>query len=223
MNFQVLSRPLKQKRDIMKFPTRITCTVIISCVVLILHLTPSTTQFFELDNRDPHQLFSYRIITCNALHWSWNHLLWDLIMFTVLGAICESTDRFKYLTYLVLSSILIPHIVLACHPNLLTYRGLSGIDSGLFSMIAVDRILESKRRGDRVSMIVFACCFLGLLIKIASEVLSGGNLFVSDSSFVPVPISHMTGAVSGVIVCLLLQPTHQELPSRQINLTMLHE
>lgn len=203
----------------MKFPARISCTLLVSCFVLMLHLTPSVTALFELDSRDPKQIFSYRIITCHALHWSWNHLFWDLLMFTILGAICESTDRFKYLVYLALSSILIPHIVLACHPDLVTYRGLSGIDSGLFSMLAVDRILESKRTGDRVSMMVFSCCFLCLTIKIACEVYSGGNLFVSDSTFVPVPISHMTGAVSGVIISLLLQQTRKPLRSSPTNLT----
>lgn len=84
-------------------------------------------------------------------------------------------------------------------------------------MIAVDRILESKRTGDRVNMVVFACCFLCLTIKIACELYLGGNLFVSDSTFVPVPISHMTGAVTGVIIGLILQQTNQPPESSQIS------
>jgi rhomboid family GlyGly-CTERM serine protease len=204
----------------MKILARMTGTLLISCFVLILHLTPFVAPIFELDSREPNQLFSYRIITCHTLHWSWNHLVWDLLMFTLLGAICEATDRFKYLIYLALSTILIPHVVLACHPELATYRGLSGIDSGLFAMLALDRIMECRRSGDRVGLLVFAGCFLCLTIKIACETWYGGNLFVSDSTFVPVPISHVTGAVSGVIICLLFQQKHQPNPRTRLNVGM---
>ncbi|MCU0720841.1 MAG: hypothetical protein MUC83_14115, partial [Pirellula sp.] len=83
-------------------------------------------------------------------------------------------------------------------------RGLSGIDSGLFSMLAVERILESKRRRDQIGLIVFSLCLFCLIIKIISETLYGGNLFVSDASFVPVPVSHLTGALIGAVTCLVL-------------------
>ena len=190
---------------------RISCTLVFACFALILHIVPSVTPIFELQWRESNQLLSYRVISCHALHWSWNHLAWDLLMFTVLGAVCEATDRFKYLSYLVLSAILIPNVVIACHPELSTYRGLSGLDSGLFAMVAVDRILESKRSKDQVGLAVFSICLLCLMIKIASETLYGGNLFVSDSSFIPVPVSHLTGAVLGAMVCLLF---HEQRESR---------
>lgn len=189
----------------MKNRNRTIFTLLISCFVLFLHTWPSVVPNFELDSRDPTQLFSYRILTCHALHWSWNHLVWDLLMFIILGTICELADRFKYLAYLTLSAFLIPYVVIASHPDLVSYRGLSGIDSGLFSIIAVDRILESRKTGDRMGLLIFVSCLLCLTIKITFEMYYGGNLFVSDSSFVPVPIAHVIGAISGIIVGLLFQ------------------
>ena len=182
---------------------RTSWTILIASFTLVLHFMPSIAPIFHLELKEPSHLFSHRILSCHALHWSWNHLAWDLLMFTVLGAICEGIDRFKYVTYLVLSAILIPNVVVACHADLSTYRGLSGLDSGLFAMLAVDRILESKRRRDQGGVIIFSVCLTCLAIKMASETYYGGNLFVSDSSFVPVPVSHLTGAVVGAMVCLL--------------------
>ena len=188
---------------------RVFCTLLIAIFVLMLHLTPAAAPIFELAWKEPNHLLSYRVISCHALHWSWNHLSWDLLMFTMLGAICEFTDRFKYLVYLVLSAVLIPNVVAACHPDLSIYRGLSGLDSGLFAMLAIDRVFESKRRKDQAGVVVFSICLICLVIKIVSETCYGGNLFVSDFSFVPVPVSHLTGAVVGAVVCLLFHERYE--------------
>jgi NhaP-type Na+/H+ or K+/H+ antiporter len=41
---------------------------------------------------------------------------------------------------------------------------------------------------------------VGLLAKMLVETLAGTNIFVSDTSFVPVPIAHLIGAVIGLTI-----------------------
>lgn len=177
-------------------------TFLIAFAVLLFQLASGFVPFLELDWRTFRLSSAYRLITCHLLHWSWNHLAWDLLLFVVLGGICEKTQRGRYLVYLCMASVIIPLVVFAKHTELTSYRGLSGIDSGLFSLIATDRIIGSLRSKDRASFWVFSICLVGLFTKIASESYYGGNLFVSDESFVPVPFSHLSGAILGLLIGL---------------------
>ncbi|XZE20224.1 rhombosortase [Pirellulaceae bacterium SH449] len=177
-------------------------TLLIASVVLLFQISSEYVPLLELDWRTVRFSSAYRLVTSHLLHWSWNHLAWDLLVFVVLGSICEQNQRGRYLAYLGLSSIVIPLVVFSKHPELTSYRGLSGIDSGLFSLIAADRIVGSIRSKDRGSFWVFSICLAGLFTKIACESYFGGNLFVSDVSFVPVPFSHLSGAILGLFVGL---------------------
>ncbi|MCU0712515.1 MAG: rhombosortase [Pirellula sp.] len=188
---------------------RIPVTLLIGCFVLLIQVVPSLASPFEFQWKQDNPLLGYRLISCHAVHWSWNHLAWDLLMFVFLGAICEATDRFRFLVYLAASAIVIPHVVVAYHPELSAYRGLSGIDSGLFCLIAVDGFLQCRSKDDQKGMWVFAGCFLCLAAKLAAETAFGGNIFVRDTSFVPVPIAHLAGATTGALMVLLLSKNRE--------------
>jgi len=71
-----------------------------------------------------------RLLTCHLVHWSWEHLLWDVAVFAVVGSWCERLDRKAFAIFLALAAIAIPPIVLAADPSLGAYAGLSGIDVG---------------------------------------------------------------------------------------------
>lgn len=188
----------------MALAKRIYITLFVVCFALFIQLVPSVGSSFEWGWSHVDSLFDYKLITCHAVHWSWNHLVWDLLMFSVLGAICESTNRVRFIVYLIVSSIVIPIFVFACHPELSTYRGLSGVDSGLFALVAIDGILTSRTKNDHQGLVVFSVCLLCLIAKIALEIAVGGNLFVRDSSFIPVPIAHLVGATTGALTCVLM-------------------
>lgn len=209
------SRTLSNKTLAMALAKRIYCTLLIVCFALFLQLAPTVGKFFEWGWSNVDSLFDYRLITCHAVHWSWNHLAWDLLMFSVLGAICESTNRIRFIVYLIVSTIVIPIFVFACHPELSTYRGLSGIDSGLFALVAIDGLSTSRTKNDRQGIMVFSACLFCLVAKIALEITFGGNLFVRDSSFVPVPIAHLVGAITGALTGLLMTKGSNEKPGLQ--------
>jgi hypothetical protein len=134
------------------------------------------------------------------LHWSSNHLLWDLAMFTTLGAIAEVNMSRHYRWTLFLSALLIPAGVMLRHPEMETYRGLSGIDSALFGLIVADLLARRLVERNWKSAFWFSLLLVGLLAKMLVETLAGTNIFVSDTSFVPVPIAHLIGAVIGLTI-----------------------
>jgi rhomboid family GlyGly-CTERM serine protease len=148
-----------------------------------------------------------RLLTCHALHWSANHLAWDLAVFSTLGALCERRDRSRFVATLVSSALLIPLGVAVLHPEITHYRGLSGIDSALFGLFAAELARQRHREGDRAGTWVMGLFLLGLAGKIGVECQQGGNLFVADQSFIPLPWAHAIGGVVGVILALGDFPT----------------
>lgn len=184
---------------------RIPLTITLSIVAVIMQCWANAPEWFGYQWKP--QVFepSYRVITCNWLHFSWNHLAWDLAVFAVLGALCELRNRVQFAWMLAVSSIAIPLMVKSSYYELGTYRGLSGIDSGLFAMLGLSLLIEhSKRRDWRIASI-FAASLIALVVKIGWEICLNGNIFVSDQSFVPVPLAHMTGVWIGLMIAVVWQ------------------
>ena len=96
--------------------------------------------------------------------------------------------------------ILIPIFVAGLVPSLSSYRGLSGLDTGIFAFAAIMLIEEALRDKNWQSVGLYSALFVGMLGKIAWEYCFGGTLFVESSGFSPVPIAHIVGAVVGILV-----------------------
>jgi rhomboid family GlyGly-CTERM serine protease len=75
----------------------------------------------------------WRVVTCHWTHWSFDHLAWDLAAFGVLVLIGWRASARRLLLALALSVVLIPLAVWTVLPTMVGYRGLSGIDSALFT------------------------------------------------------------------------------------------
>ncbi|MFH1528704.1 MAG: rhombosortase [Bacteroidota bacterium] len=75
----------------------------------------------------------WRLVTCHWTHWSVDHLLWDAVVFGFLAVLCERDGRLRLVACLLVAATLIPIGLWWSHPQMLTYRGLSGIDSALFN------------------------------------------------------------------------------------------
>lgn len=53
-----------------------------------------------------------RILGCNWLHWSIDHLCWDLFMFYLVGSLCERRNRSAFLAVTFASGLMIPITVM---------------------------------------------------------------------------------------------------------------
>ena len=86
------------------------------------------------------------------------------------------------------------------HPEMESYRGLSGLDTALFGLVVADLLGRRLVERDWNSAILFLLLLFGLVTKMATEIGLGTNLFVSDTSFVPVPLAHLIGAATGLLI-----------------------
>jgi|GEM_PF-794458 len=177
-------------------------TGVIAVVTLAAYLIPALTEVIRIDLADPQRIQWYQIFGCHLLHWSAEHLFWDLAMFCILGGCCERWWPKQYYSAIGLSALLIPLVVILWQPEISSYRGLSGIDTALFSLMATRLGAESLRRSDWSQAVLFATLLASLAAKVAYEFMTGGLLFVSELNFVPLPVAHLVGGIVGAFTPL---------------------
>jgi rhomboid family GlyGly-CTERM serine protease len=177
----------------------VTAVVCSASILATLHARAATALQY-----DAHRVFTgewYRLLTCHLPHWTTNHLGWSLVTFAVLCSLCEIRGQLRTLCCTMASAVLIPLSLLWAQPSLITYRGLSGIDSALFVLLAVQLLRTTPAVARIVTLALVA--FVG---KAIFEMLTGGTLFANPAGrFVPVPLAHLTGAVVG-LACATIPP-----------------
>jgi rhomboid family GlyGly-CTERM serine protease len=148
----------------------------------------------------------WRLLTGHFTHYSADHLLWDVVMFFVLGVMIERRHRAGFVATVLASATAITAAIFLCHPKVMEYRGLSGIDSALFTHYAI--ILHSD--GRRFNRPLVRCISAGLLLafaaKLVYETASSNTLFVDSATagFVALPAAHLSGGITGFVIGGLL-------------------
>lgn len=177
-------------------------TLTIGIGALIAFTAPELVSTMELDTRQSLIPQIPQIFTCHLLHWSGEHLFWDLLMFVVVGALCEKRARSVYSALLFVAAISIPLVVTFFVPAVDSYRGLSGLDTAIFAFAAIVLIRESQAEMNWGSVAIYSVLFAGMLVKIAYELLFDATMFVDSSDFSPVPVAHVAGAALGIVFAL---------------------
>ena len=108
----------------------------LALLAIAFFLNPNLASLSEFNRAKVADGQAWRIVSCHWTHYSASHLFWDLLMFVALGAIGESRNRSSMLTVTAVTAILIPAAIWYVLPDLVAYRGLSGIDSALFMLAA---------------------------------------------------------------------------------------
>lgn len=176
--------------------------LLLGTLAMLLQLSPARQSLLELRFADLMVGSLWRLGSCHLLHWSWNHCLWDVVVFVAAGGMCESRWPAACRRVLCWSAGVIPLVVLVAAPELQCYRGLSGVDSALFALAAGMLLHEEYRSGRRGPACIAGLAVLCQFLKIAAEMHAGQTLFVSDRSFVPVPMAHLAGALVGCLVAV---------------------
>lgn len=136
------------------------------------------------------------------MHYSLNHFFWDTITFSLLGIACERNSAARLLTCVTASGALISLAMWLFTPSISRYRGLSGVDSALFALLAAELFREgvrSKRKGQVTAAVT---CLAGFLLKTVFELSTGQTVFVTNlgSGAVGVPLAHLVGATAGWMI-----------------------
>jgi rhomboid family GlyGly-CTERM serine protease len=142
----------------------------------------------------------WRLVTSHFVHWSSEHLFWDLLAFAVLGWLCERDHVRAFLRCVAYSAVLIPLVLAWATPDMTAYRGLSGIDSALFALLAVRVGHQAVAEKDGLKLGIAGVVAAGFAAKVGFELLTGTTLFVDSSAagMTPVPLAHVVGGFIGL-------------------------
>ena len=180
-------------------------TFFLASIALALAAVPGAARLWQYHREVILSGQWWRMLSGHFTHWNADHALWDLVMFAALGIACERISPRRFIVLVVGSALAISGALVWLMPALQEYRGLSGIDSGLFVyLVAVLlRTAWPGRDGPRLAVgIVLLTAFTG---KIGYEMATGTTLFVDSSGagFVPLPLVHAIGGICGALVGLV--------------------
>ncbi len=176
---------------------RITLALAVTAVAVFLW--PGAQPWLQVDRAAVAGGELWRLVTGHFTHWSLDQLLWDTAVLVALGAVCERRDRRRYLLALGLAAVAIPAAVAVWAPGVSTYRGLSGLDSALFVLLAVGLMREGRGEERRRWVLVTGLALAGFAAKVLYEQVSGDTVFVDGvAGVVVVPLAHVAGGLAGL-------------------------
>jgi rhomboid family GlyGly-CTERM serine protease len=147
----------------------------------------------------------WRLLTGHLTHYSADHLLWDTLMFVVLGVLVEGCHRGNFVATVLASATAITAVLWFAHPEVAAYRGLSGIDSALFTNAAILLYIDGRRFNRPLVWRISALLLVGFVAKLIYELASGSTLFVDSTDFVSLPSVHAVGGFVGLISVLAIR------------------
>lgn len=176
---------------------------ILFAVTLLVHYLPGWAESLEFNRGAILEGQFWRLLTGNWTHWSDSHLLWDLLMFTALGAIIFRQDPRAYTVLTISAAFLVAITVWVFSPQIEAYRGLSGIDCAFYAYL-VTRFTLTATRKQQWNLLAVGLVLQFLVIgKTVFELVSGGTLFVESSNFVPLVSTHLAGLVVGTLIVII--------------------
>lgn len=168
----------------------------------LIACSPAATAALELSRAAIAHGQLWRLLTGHFTHYTPAHLFWDTLTFLILGTMVaqRSTARFWACTFA--SALAISATVLLLPVQ--TYRGLSGIDSALFTCAATLLAREGLRERRPATLAIAALALSAFLSKTLFELLTGKLLFVQDlAGMQPLALAHIVGAAVGFLTTLL--------------------
>ena len=177
----------------------------ITLVCLVLAFWPSLCEPFQFDRTAFFSGQWWRLFTGHLVHWNREHLLWDLGVFMPLSVLCLRRGPVRWCVCLLAAAVLIPLSVLIWLPAMQGYRGLSGLDTALFALLAAILWRDGWSNREWLRLIVIGGLFSSLAVKTAVELFTGETLFVNcvAAGFTPVPLAHVVGALTGAAIGLI--------------------
>ncbi|WP_309383948.1 rhomboid family intramembrane serine protease [Cerasicoccus frondis] len=173
--------------------------LIIAFLAVAIHLSPTMTNALQWTRGGEH--FS-TLWTAHLTHWSAGHLFWDALMLAVFGLIAARSYGLRLLTTFLLTAPLITIGVAYFSPEITSYRGLSGLDTLLFTYVCLKILCDAKQtQSMRIASVLM---MLGLTGKTAYETMTHSALFAGDlgPGVVTVPVAHLIGGLLGAALAV---------------------
>ena len=184
-------------------------TLAICATALLVYLVPGLMPLLIYDRAAIAHGELWRLLTGNLVHLSDAHVALDLAAFLIAGTIIEQRGYRHFTTLCVSAAALIGTAIYLFEPTLQFYGGLSGIVTAAVVYLCLQGMTEQGSW-----RWLCATMLAALSAKLWFELVSGKSLLlvVGGGNFVPVPLSHLTGAVVAVILFGLLHLPENLVP-----------
>jgi rhomboid family GlyGly-CTERM serine protease len=179
-------------------------TMVLAVVTIVIFAFPALTSSLQLNYDSVMSGQWWLVLSGHLTHYDGQHLFWDLLMFVVLGAICERQNKKLFGVLLVIMATIVSLTVMFACSDISEYRGLSGIDTGLFAWLTITQLRTSLAGRDRYFAAFWATSGLLLIGKLGFEMITGDVLFVQADGFKPILESHLAGTAVGALVALAI-------------------
>jgi rhomboid family GlyGly-CTERM serine protease len=156
----------------------------------------------------------WRLVTGNFTHFSTTHLVCDLAAFLIVGTIIE-VRGYRYFSTLCLSAATLIGVVLYfAEPAMHYYAGLSGVASAAVVYLCLHGLTEKGTWHWLCAAVLF-----GLSAKIGIELALGKSLLfdIGKQEFVPVPLSHLVGASTALLLFVLVRLSELARGARDVS------
>ncbi|MEX2171388.1 MAG: rhombosortase [Pirellulales bacterium] len=180
---------------------RIPVTLAVVLLAVVIAYVPSAAEMFQFNRAAIAAGETWRLATGHLTHWNAEHLQWDLLMFVVLGTVCEMRNPRQMRRCVVAAAGVVSVLVFCVFTDIDTYRGLSGIDTALFTLLAIELMRDARRQRSGMSAFVTGGLLLGFVAKTAYEAVTGQAMFVEQQSagFELLVWDHIVAAVVGAL------------------------
>jgi membrane associated rhomboid family serine protease len=108
-------------------------SLLLSILAVLLYYFPGAGELLEYSRPALAQGEIWRLVSCHWTHWSGEHLLWDVVAFGVLAALCEKQfGRRLLVTSLASAAVAIPLVCMraACLASKVVRLGGDGRPNG---------------------------------------------------------------------------------------------
>jgi len=144
----------------------------------------------------------WRLVTSHFVHFGDMHLIYNVVVFGVIGWIIEHKGHKHFKLLCVLMACSISAILLIFKPNMIYFGGLSGIVCG---SIAYCSLLCLRESSPWRTIAIFSIIFL--IVKIGLETYNNGSLlpYWGAQDFVSIPLSHIAGSLTAFTAFIALR------------------
>lgn len=142
----------------------------------------------------------WRLLTGHLVHFNASHAAWDIgaTLGLVAALHCLGERIATLLRPTLVTAIAISAAVWFLCPEIERYRGLSGITCALFGLLLCRIAGRARTRGDWLLLALVAVASTAFVAKLVFELTTAVTIFTSSGDdFVPVPLSHTVGFVTG--------------------------
>lgn len=176
----------------------LSCLLIPALAFFCLHLMDG----LRLTAESFHDGAFYQLWTGHLLHFTFDHFMWDALMFASLALLLWREETWRLWIWLFLAAPLISLALFYFDSGLTEYRGLSALDSVLYARVCWGLCQGNVSWQRWVFGVLPLAGFFG---KIVFELITGTTVFVSDLGLgvEPLPLAHLFGFVLGSLWALV--------------------